>query len=342
MKKLLLGLVMGFYACVLMAESLQMKEGHPDHYYVKKGDTLWDISNVFLSNPWYWPEIWHINPQVANPHLIYPGDKLALVWIEGGQRLTIVERAPVKFTKKLTAQVRTTSTADAIPAIPLDKISAFLSKTRVVSSNELDAAPYVLAGDNRRILSGAGDKLYARGEFTEGEKTYGFYRQGVNYIDPNTGELLGIEAEHIGAGSLIDMNSDVGTLSINESGQEIRVNDRLLVNEERKITAVFHPKAPAEDVEGVILNVEGGVNQVGAMDVVAINLGERDGIRDGDILAIEQKGDVVKDRVRNELIQLPDVRAGILIIFRVFDKMAFGLVVSADRPLKTGDKVPNP
>lgn len=342
MKKLLLGLVMGFYACVAMADALQMKEGHPDHYYVKKGDTLWDISNVFLQNPWYWPEIWHINPQVANPHLIYPGDKLALVMVEGGKRLTVVERGAVKFTKKITAQVRTSPDVDAIPAIPLEKISAFLSKTRVVGINELDAAPYVIAGDNRRILSGAGDKLYARGEFPENEKAFGVYRAGINYTHPESGELLGIEAQHIGATRLLALNEDVGTMAINESNEEIRINDRLLPNEERKVTAVFHPKAPKEDVDGVILKVEGGVNQVGAMDVVAISLGEREGIQDGDILAIMQKGDVVKDRVRNELIQLPDVRAGMLIVFRIFDKMAFGLVVSADRPLKVGDKVGNP
>ena len=342
MKKLLLGLVMGFYACIVMADSLQMKEGHPDHYFVKKGDTLWDISNVFLQNPWYWPEIWHINPQVVNPHLIYPGDKLALVWVEGSQRLTVVERAPVKFTKKLTAKVRTSSDVDAIPAIPLDKIAAFLSKTRVVDINELDSAPYVLAGDNRRILSGAGDKIYARGEFAEDEKAFGVYRAGIKYIDPDAGEVLGREAKYIGGTSLLAMNADVATLAINESNEEIRVNDRLLASEERKVTAVFHPKAPNEEVEGVILKVEGGVNQVGAMDVIAINLGERDGLQDGDILAIRQNGEVVKDKVRNELIQLPDVRAGMLIVFRVFEKMAFGLVVSADRPLKTGDKVANP
>lgn len=333
---------MGFFACVVMAESLQMKQGHPDHYFVKKGDTLWDISNVFLQNPWYWPEIWHINPQVANPHLIFPGDKLALIWVEGNKRLTVVERGPVKFTKKLMAQVRTSADADAIPAIPLEKISVFLSKTRVVGINELDAAPYVIAGDNRRIISGAGDKLYARGELPEGEKNFGVYRAGINYRDPNTQEVLGIEAQYIGGAHLLALNADVGTFAINESTEEIRVNDRLMPNEERKVTAVFYPKAPDEEVNGVILQVEGGVNQVGAMDVVAISLGERDGIEDGDILAIKQKGEVVKDRVRNELIQLPDVRSGLLIVFRVYEKMAFGLVVSADRPLKTGDKVANP
>lgn len=342
MKKLLIGLVMGLFATVLMAESLQMKEGRPDHYFVKKGDTLWDISNVFLSNPWYWPEIWHINPQVANPHLIYPGDKLALVFVDGQERLTVVERAPVKLTHKMSAKIRTSSDVDAIPGIPLDQISAFLSKTRVVGINELDAAPYVLAGDKRHILSGAGDKLYARGEFVEGEKAYNVYRPGINYTHPGSGELLGIEAQYIGAVNLKAMNADVGTFAVNASAQEIRVNDRLLPNEERKVTAIFHPKAPDEDVEGVILKVEGGVTQVGSMDVVAISLGERDGMKDGDILSIRQTGDVVKDKVRNEVIQLPDVRAGMLIIFRVYDKMSFGLVVSADRALKVGDKVVNP
>ncbi len=338
MKRLLLVIVMSFYASMAIAEAVQMKEGHPDFYYVKKGDTLWDISNVFLNNPWFWPEIWHINPQISNPHLIYPGDKLALV---NGQ-LMVVERAPVKLTQKMTARVRTSPDVNAIPAIPLDKISAFLSKTRVVTNAEIDAAPYVIAGDQQRIISGAGDKLYARGNFDDGEKAFGVYRPGITYSNPETGEVLGIEAQNIGAVNLLTLNGDIATMAVNSSNEEIRVKDRLLPNEERKVTAVFHPKAPTEEVEGLILHVEGGVNQVGSLDVVAISLGERDAMQDGDILAIYQKGDVVKDKIRDELIQLPDERAGMLIVFRVFDKMALGLVVSADRPLKVGDKVTNP
>ena len=346
MKKQLLGFFLGCVACVALAQPVTLKQGHPDSYYVKEGDTLWDIANVFLQDPWLWPEIWHINPQVENPHLIYPGDKLALVYdAKGEPKLTVAERAPVKLTpgsSKVTPKVRIESVASAIPAIPLEKINAFLTKSRVVNMADLEAAPYVIAGDSRRILSGAGDKLYARGDFKEDEKVYGVYRAGETYFDPETREALGVQALDVGGGRIIDQTADVATLMVNSSNEEIRVNDRLLPNEERKVTAVFHPKAPDTDIKGYIIAVENGVKNVGAMDIIAINRGERDGLMVGDVLAISQTGEVVRDKVKNELVQLPDVRSGMMIVFRTFEKMAFGLVVVADRPLSVGDKIRNP
>lgn len=365
MKKLLLGLLMGCLTCVVFADKVALKDGHPESYYVKEGDTLWDISNVFLSDPWLWPEIWHVNPQISNPHLIYPGDKLALVEVEesvGGnqnaaagnnaksgkrtvRKLTITERAPVKLRPgdgKITPKVRIEAVSAAIPAIPLEKINAFLTKSRVVELDILDDAPYVIAGDSRRILSGAGDKMYARGEFKEDEKIYGIYRAGETYIDPETKETLGLQALDIGSGRIVSQQEDVATLVLNRTNEEVRINDRLLPNEERKVTATFHPKAPKDNIKGRIISVENGVANVGAMDIVAINRGERDGLLEGDVLAISQAGEVVNDYVKKEQVQLPDVRAGILIVFRTFEKMAYGLVVSAERPLKVGDKVHSP
>lgn len=351
MKKLLIGLILGCFASVIMAQPVELKDGHPNIYYVKSGDTLWDISNVFLKDPWFWPEIWHINPEISNPHLIFPGDKLALIYMKddkNGKRvpkLTVTERGSVKIkpgNTKLSPKLRTSVIDAAIPTIPLEKISAFLTKSRVVEMQELDEAPYVLAGQNKRLLSGAGDQLYARGNFIDGESIYGIYRAGETYFDPVTKEQLGVQALSIGSGRLVTMNDDVGTFAINASSQEIRINDRLLASEERKVTATFHPKAPDSDINGLIMNVEGGVTQVASLDVVALNVGERDGLVIGDILVIKQAGEIVKDRVANELIQLPDNRAGMLIVFRTFEKMSFGFVVSSSQSLRVGDRVTNP
>lgn len=347
MKKWLLGFCLSFAASALFADALSLKQDSPDVYYVKSGDTLWDISNVFLDDPWHWPEIWHINPQVANPHLIFPGDKLALVEINGQKKLTVVEREgpSVKLspgTKKLSPQVRTEALESAIPAIPLEKISAFLSKSRIVSTSDLEAAPYVIAGEDRRIISGAGDKMYARGDFSGSNKVFGIYRPGEVFLDPETKEPLGVQALHIGGGRLISKKGDLGTLSVNSVTQEVRIEDRLLPLEEKKITATFLPKAPNKEVKGQILTVENGVSYMGAMDVVAVNIGSRDSLEEGDILLISQRGELVNDNVRKEIVQLPDVRAGLMVIFRVFDKMAFGLVVSAERSIRLGDIVSNP
>jgi len=353
MKKLLVAFVLGGCSLALLADTLALKKDHPETYVVVKGDTLWDISAKFLEEPWRWPDIWKINPQVQDPHWIYPGDTLALKYVidENGEkqpRLEVTDRAPVKVTVdgngegKLSPRIRSEAVTGAIPAIPLEKISAFLTKSRVVTVEEMNAAPYVIAGDSKHILSGAGDILYARGAFKADETVYGVFRPGRTYIDPETKDVLGLQAQDIGGGRVIATKGDIATLNINEVNQEIRINDRLLPSEEKNVVSTFYPKAPNQKVSGQIIDVEGGVNQVGAMSIVAVNLGERNGMEVGDVLAISQKGEVVNDSVKNQLLRLPDVRAGLLIVFRTFPKMAFGLVISSNRPLVVGDKVKNP
>ena len=170
----------------------ELRSDHPERYTVVKGDTLWDISARFLNNPWYWPEIWHVNPQVANPHLIYPGDRLALVYIDGKPRITKVASNDVV---KLSPKVRSEPIDTPIPAIPLDAIGSFLTDTRIVSPEEINGAPYVLEGEDGRIITGAGDKLYARGE--KPADKVGVFRRSKEFRDPDTGEFLGLEARSI-------------------------------------------------------------------------------------------------------------------------------------------------
>lgn len=351
MKRAVMGLILGCWAQLILAQTVVLKDGHPDGYVVKPGDTLWSISSLFLKDPWLWPEIWHINPDISNPHLILPGDKLALIYVKEGPngelspKLTVVERGALRIDPnehKIKPGMRTSLIESAIPAIPLEKISSFLTETRVVTMQDLDAAPYVVAADSRRIIAGVGDKIYGRGNFPEDENVYGVYRAGDVYVDPVSGETLGIQALGLGSARMIAQKGDVVTLILNESRGEIRINDKLLPSEQKKVTATFLPKAPKGEVRGTIINVEGGVTQVASLNVVAMNIGERDGLEVGDVLAIAQSGEVVKDPTKNELVQMPDERAGLMIVFRTFRKMAFGFVVSADRPLRVGDRVSNP
>lgn len=349
MKKWFLGLGIALLAQFAMADQIELKDGHPDVYYVKKGDTLWDISNVFLSDPWLWPEIWHINPQVENPHLIYPEDKLTLVIVNGQRKVMVVDRPnggeTVKMSpgdQKLSPKVRITAIDASIPAIPLEKINAHLTKSRITTKELIEAGPYVIAGDSKRLLTGPGDKLYARGEFTDDELVFGVFRPGRAFIDPATKEMLGVDAKEVGEGRIIAVDGDVATMIINRVNEEVRIGDRLLPNIEKKVSARFLPHAPADDIEGVVLSVEGGVNQFGPWDVVTVNLGERENIEVGHIFAISQVGEVVKDPVTDQIIQLPDTRAGLLMIFRTFEKMAFGLVLQADRALHINDKIHAP
>lgn len=343
MKNKLLGfltaLTLTFSLTVSAQERPVLRDDVPDTYTVVKGDTLWDISATFLKNPWMWPEIWHVNTQIENPHLIYPGDVIRLVYMEGQPRLTLDTSGRVY---KLSPKARVLSAGEAIDTIPLDKINSFLSRSRIVTKEELEAAPYVVAGYNENLIVGAGDSLYARGLFEKGSTVYGIYRKGEEYRDPETRERLGIQALDIGTGTLRAVSGEVGTLDISRTTEEIRMGDRLLRQEERSIDSTFFPSAPQGEVNGVILAVEGGLNQVGKMDVVVINRGSREGMAAGNVLAVYKRGGRVRDRVEGGSVQLPDQRAGLLMIFRAFDKISFGLVLEADQGLKVNDKVRNP
>ncbi len=315
----------------------ELRSDHPERYTVVKGDTLWDISARFLNNPWYWPEIWHVNPQVANPHLIYPGDRLALVYIDGKPRITKVATSDVV---KLSPQVRSEAIDTPIPAIPLDAIASFLTETRIVSPEEINGAPYVLEGEDGRIITGAGDRIYARGE--KPADRVGIFRRSKEFVDPDTGEFLGLEARSIARGNVNAENGDVLTVGITKSSEEVRIGDRLLVNEDRRLTTSFVPSSPDSEIEGKMISVDGGVSQIGQYDVVAINRGEREGLAPGNVLAVLKAGNMVRDPVTGETIELPSERAGLLMVFQAYENMSYGLVLQATRPLSVGDKVTNP
>lgn len=315
----------------------ELRSDHPERYTVVKGDTLWDISARFLNNPWYWPEIWHVNPQVANPHLIYPGDELALVYIDGKPRITKVATSNVV---KLSPQVRSEPIDTPIPAIPLDAIGSFLTDTRIVNPEELNGAPYVLEGEDGRIIMGAGDRVYARGD--KPADKVGVFRRSKEFHDPETGEFLGLEAKSIGSGEVIAENGDVLKVDLGTTNQEVRIGDRLLTNVNRPIATSFVPSSPDQKVEGQMIAVEGGVTQIGQFDVVAINRGTREGLEPGNVMAVLQSGNLVRDPVTGETIELPSERAGLLMVFQAYEKMSYGLVLQATQALEVGDKVTNP
>ncbi|MDX1597876.1 MAG: LysM peptidoglycan-binding domain-containing protein [Marinobacter sp.] len=338
MRKLLYALAASMLLLTSWAHAQpELRADHPERYTVVKGDTLWDISARFLKDPWQWPEIWHVNPQVQNPHLIYPGDRLALVYIDGQQRLTKVASNDVV---KLSPKVRSQPIDTPIPAIPLDAISSFLSETRIVSAEEINGAPYVLEGEDGRIITGAGDRIYARGE--KPADNVGVFRRSKEFRDPETGEFLGLEARSIAKGEVTAENGDVLTLNLTKSNEEVRIGDRLLVSEDRRLTTQFVPSSPDEELEGEMISVEGGVSQIGQYDVVAINRGEREGLEPGNVMAVLKSGNLVRDPITNETIELPSERAGLMMVFQTYEKMSYGLILQATRPLSVGDKVTNP
>ncbi|MCL5043534.1 MAG: LysM peptidoglycan-binding domain-containing protein [Gammaproteobacteria bacterium] len=341
MRKTLVGLLLLSMSFWAVAQESVFRDDHPERYTVVRGDTLWDIAGRFLSLPWKWPEIWHANPQIDNPHLIYPGDIISLIYVDGQPRLTVGRGEG--GTIRLSPGVRSTPIAEAIPTIPLEAINAFLQAGRILDDPAtMEQAPYVIGGQAESVIQGAGGRVYGRGEFEEGTRALGIYRRGSSYSDPQSGEYLGLHIQEIGNARVRAVDDDIATLDITRSRQEVRIGDRLLETEERPVASTFFPSDPATNIDGVILDVPNGVTQIGLYDVVIINKGARDGLEEGNILAIYKTGELVRDRIQNERVRLPAERAGLMMAFRVYDKMSYGIVVNANRQMAIMDQVRNP
>ena len=345
------GLAVGAMHSVVAEDiSTFLRPGHPDVYTVVKGDTLWDISGKFLSRPWLWPEIWQINPQIENPHLIYPEDQIALVYVDGQPQLQLRRgNAGRTFrlspssndTVSLKPEIRATPLESAIPAISMDVIQGFLVQNRVVEPEVLDAAPYVVDGEGERLVLGAGDRVYVRGILAESQ-TYSVVRKGPVYVDPQTSEILGREATYIGLADATAQTGDVATMNIESTREEVQIGDRVLPTEERRVESTFFPSSPDSEITGEIISVFSGVSQVGQYDVVVVNRGEREGLSVGNVLAIYKRGALARDRIANETIRLPSERAGLMMVFRTFEKLSYALVLMTELPLAVHDEVRNP
>lgn len=320
--------------------AIELKDDVPETYIVKQGDSLWGISGIYLQQPWLWPELWDVNPQVDNPHLIFPGDELYLTWVDGQPRLRLRRGRNVK----LTPNMRVEPLDLAIPLIPLDQISAFLLRHRILDADSLNTAAYVVAGSQTHLLSTPGDRIYGRGFFPDGERAFGIFRPGDTYVDPLTEELLGYQAQEVGNAKLLSRaDADVAELEVTRIHEEVRITDRLLPQEERILDATFHPRTPEDELEDAfMIAVDGGVNQIGPMDIVVINRGKRDGLEIGHVLAVYQVGEVVFDEIAQDNVQLPDTRAGLAMVFDAFDKASYAIVLKSNRPLKIMDKVKKP
>jgi hypothetical protein len=327
-------------ACSLYAADVVLNPDHPDRYTVVKGDTLWDISTMFLRDPWLWPEIWYVNPQIANPHLIYPGDILTLVYVDGKPQLRLQRGRDAR----LSPQIRVESLESAIPTIPIDAIKQFLTKPLVVSEKDLKIAPYVVASADEHVVTGAGDRVYARRIEGTDVGLFDIFKPGGPYTDPDTDEVLGYEAIYVGEGA-VQSFGDPATLLLTKTDREARVGDRLWPATREDPITHFTPHAPAPGTEGRIISVLGGVTQIGQFDVVVINRGSTDGMETGHILRIFQAGETARDIVsgkRGDTVRLPDEDAGMLMVFRTFDRVSFCLVMKATRAMHINDFVRTP
>jgi hypothetical protein len=321
----------------LINEPVPLAEGHPDEYVVQVGDTLWDIAETFLKDPWYWPEIWYINPDIENPHLIYPGDVLGLVYIDGQPRITNIRAS----TYRLSPQARVTPLTEAVSSIPYEDVQAFLSSGVILEKSQADSLPYLLATRGDHLIASAGNEIYVRGITQDAlGSRYNVVHVGEPLYDPDDNRLIGYQGIPVGEG-VLRRGGDPSTVALTDTTQEAVPGDRL-IPASVDIPLNFFPRAPSSQIDGRIVSVVGGVTLIGQYMVVVLNRGSNDGLSVGDVLTVFQAGETIDDRFGGGSVTLPEEDAGTLMVFKTYDRISYGLVMEATQAIHVHDAVRNP
>lgn len=344
-----------------LAQDLRVADTAPQSYTVQKGDTLWGISGKFLRDPWRWPDIWRMNrDQIRNPHLIYPGDIVRLDFVDGQPRLSLARGGP-RETLRIAPTVRSTPMdREAIPTIPPGDIEPFLSRPLVTGPEGLAGAAEIVAGRDRdRIVRGEGDRIYVVGIDRASGDLWHIYRSVGPIRSHNLTEQLGFEYRYLGAGR-VERFAEVSTLLIENATEEILVGDRLMPAP-RETIVNYAPHAPARDVEGRIIATLRETVEMGRGSVVTIDKGARDGIDIGTVLAVYRGVAPIPDPRPNtdpevivrfyeqtwfwrapKYLDVPQERTGLLFVFRVFDRVAYAILLNTTDPIQVGDFVRRP
>lgn len=324
----------------------------PEEYVVKPGDTLWDISKVFLRDPWYWPEIWYVNPQVANPHLIYPGDVLRLIYVDGQPRV-ILAQGTQDGARRLSPEVRQEPLSRAVTAIPYEVMASFMGRPTLLDKDQVARAPYMVAMRDGHLIGSIGNEIYARGIGHDPmDSRYSIIHIEERLYDPDGGALLGYSGIYVGSGSIVT-TGDPAKLILTDSAREALQGDKLFP-ERLDINVDFVPHAPGADIDASVIAVRSHT-MMGQYQVVALNRGSRHGLEAGHVLAVHQAGAVVQDTyARGGLavrasktslgrkIQLPEERTGLIMVFKAFERMSYALVMESSHEIRQGDLARNP
>ncbi len=368
---------------IVFAQDVSVRSDHPDEYVVVRGDTLWDISGRFLDKPWQWPAIWHANPQINNPHLIYPGDVISLVYIDGVPQLRLRRGGPVK----LSPGIRVVD--EAIHGVPFDRIKPFIRDIRVLSPSEFEGLPYIVANNELRMTATVSDTTYARGlnaregeEFIvarltsiydsfgkpaeirrvnpprvwEWERVQNVWDHNDHVFDPThpwnrkPKNPIGYEMVEISR-VRVTQAGDISVLDILQDRTEVKPGDFILPVSDMGYDKVFYPNAMDRVPEGLrVLATSGQQAGVGLYQIVAINAGSRQGLETGHVFSAFRQGKDVEDRTgyrwgsfsKEAEVRLPDVYDGLVMVFRTFDDISYGMVVSGKRVVESFDALRHP
>lgn len=339
----------------------------PERYVVKSGDTLWGISRLYLRQPWRWPELWGMNLQaIANPHLIYPGQTLYLERKDGFARL-VAAQPDAEPVIHLTPQTRVLSLTDsALPAINQRLIDTFMVEPEVLAEGEIERAPRLVASEQQRALLSAGDRVYARSsggpalQASNERELYRIFRNATPMKDPETGAILGYEAQYLGKARLVRGESTLtsldskgntmtdpvpATLDIVSIKSEVRVNDRLLLAPPNSFRS-FIPHAPDESLRASVVSIYGreAINSASKNQVIAINRGALDDIEPGHVFRLMTNGARIQDKTdpSKAVIKLPNEYNGLAMVFRTFDRVSYALILEAREGVRVGDALISP
>jgi LysM repeat protein len=318
----------------------------PMNYTVTRGDTLWDIAAVFLKDPWFWPEIWQINPQVENPHLIYPGDVLSLAYgANGDASVSISQYSGARLQPRL----RSEALDGPVDNIPFSAIAAFLSRPSVLTKEQALAAPHILAFRDEHMIGGTGHEVYVRNLNGTPDQRYTVMHVGEPIRDIDSKTVVGYQAYYV-ATAVVKVPGEVSKATLTEGAREALEGDRLIIEEgERSLN--FQPHAPTTAVDGQIIAIADSATLIGNYQVVVLNRGANHGLSQGAVLAVDQQGALVNDKFSqypwkkkafSEKVRLPYERAGTLIVFKVYETISYALIIGARSPMRVADRVYNP
>lgn len=355
----ILCILLPVYAAI--ADELTIQKNAPTSYVVKKGDTLWDISAVFLKQPWLWPKLWRLNPEINNPHLIYPGDELHLVYDKKGQPMLVKGKPNLKWSPKARKQLKE---QNPVSIISLSEIAPYIRYESLLTQQQVDTLPYVL-GSNKGQKSSIDDfKIYIKGNLKLGQ-SYGFYNKGKKIVDPETQELIGYYAKFISAGKVIRTgdieNNTPATIYLNSVKREVHSGDLVLpINEGQLLPAYYTMQAADKKIKGLIIKAATDNREFAKLDVVMINKGQEDNVKLGDIMSINRQSPQVIETVHGPMYskdasswdrltqsndsdyQMPVETLGKLMIFKTYQKVSMGLILTTKQPVRLQDNVTAP
>ena len=310
-----------------------IKKDAPDNYIVKQGDSLWDIANMYLDSPWMWPQVWQTNSGIKNSDLIFPEDSIKLEYDNGKPKIYVYKRGKIGRVIRLSPHVRVDPSENAIPTIPRSKIETMISQNTIFEiEDKKKVFPKIDSIDNSKTVAFAGDKIFVTGD-VKVDKIYKVYRKGDVLKNPITSEVLGIVGHNIGEVQVEQQQDKYSQCKILKNNKEIKPGDILLTDSTDKVTTMFNPKSPESQVSSVILSGLQDKSKFSRNDSVIIGKGKQDGLTEGDILTVYRQ---------QENRNIPLISCGLIMIYKIYEKVSFALVLSSNQPINKDFLVKSP